>query len=291
MLVEIFCESDDFCKFLREEVGLKLLGDNAIAGRKPSMTASEIVTISIYFHVSRFKSFKDYYNTLILGYLRQNFSKVVSYNRFIELRQEMMIPLILFVKTKGLGKCDGISIIDSTTLEVCHVNRAYSHKLFKGIAQKGKSSTGWFYGFKLHCIINSQGELINFYITSGNIADNNVDLLDKITDAIFGKLIGDKGYIGAFKQLLEKGIFLVHGIRKNMKNKLMPLADKLLLKKRGAIESVFGILKEWFNLESSKNRSQIGYFAQLFSALAAYHFKPNKPHIFSKDDLALLCVN
>ena len=291
MLVKIFCESDDFCKFFEKEVSVKFLGRNNSIGRKPSLTPSEIMTISIYFHATKFKSFKDYYNTFIKGYLRSNFPNIVSYNRFIELRQEMMLPLLLFVKIKGLGQCDGISIIDSTTLKVCHVNRAYSHKLFKGIAQKGKNSVGWFYGFKLHCIINSQGELINFYVTPGNVADNNVDVLDKITESIFGKLVGDKGYIGAFKQLYDKGIFLIHGIRKNMKNKLMPLFDKLLLRKRGTIESVFGVLKESFSLESSKNRSQIGYFVQLFSAIAAYYFKPNKPRIFSHAELEMLCVN
>lgn len=291
MLVTIFCESDDFCKFFEKEANLKLLGEKKEVGRKPAMLASEIMTISIYYHMSRFKSFKDYYNVLIRGYERSCFTNIVSYGRFIELRQKMMIPLLLFLKTKGLGDCNGVSIIDSTTLEVCHVRRASSHKLFKGLAQKGKSSTGWFYGFKLHCVINSQGEIINFYITPGNVADNNSEVLDIVTKDVFGKLIADRGYIGAFMQMYNKGIQIIHGIRKNMKNKLMTIFDKWLLSKRGAIESVFGILKEWFGLESSKNRSAIAYFSQILASLAAYYFKPIKPHIFNDEIVEKLCLN
>lgn len=292
MLVEIFCEIDDFCKLL-DENRKKLLGVDSYRapGRKSSLTQSEIMTIEIYFHASKFKTFKDYYKTMICGFLRSYFTKVVSYNRFIELRQEILFPLLLFIKIKGSGDCDGISIVDSTTLEVCHIRRAASHKLFKGIAQKGKSSTGWFYGFKLHLVINSKGEIINFYITPGNVSDNNPNVLDKITCDIFGKMVGDKGYIGAFKQLYDKGIFLIHGIRKNMKNKLMHLFDKFLLKRRGVVESVNGILKEGLGLEYSKNRSKIAYFMQICSTIVAYHFKPNKPHILPAEMAAKLCVN
>lgn len=291
MLVEIFCEIDDFCKFFEKEANIKLLGSQANVGRKPGLSVSEIITISIHYHTSRMTSFKDYYNTMVRGFLRSAFTNPVSYNRFIELRQQVMIPLLLFVKTRALGDCDGISIIDSTTLELCHVLRASSHKLFKGIAQKGKTSTGWFYGFKLHLIINSQGEIISFYITPGNVSDNNPEVLDAMTDDIFGKMIADRGYIGRFKQMYEKGITLVHGIRKNMKNNLMDVFDKWLLTKRGIIETVFGILKEWLALESSKNRNQIAYFVQIISALAAYHFKAEKPCIFPNSSIAKLCVS
>lgn len=284
MLVEIFCEIDDFCKLLEKDSGIKLLGTKQIAGRKRNLTATEIITISIFFHSSSFKNFKDYYNTLIRGYLNSAFPNAVSYNRFIELRQEILLPLLLFTKTKGLGNCDGISIMDSTKLEVCHIRREHSHKLFKGIAQKGKTSTGWFYGFKLHIIINTSGQIINFFITPGNVADNNHELLDALTKDIFGKLVADKGYIGAFEQLWEKGIELIHGIRKNMKNKLMDPFNKFLLKKRGVIESVFNIFKEFLSLESSKNRSKIAYFVQICCAILSYYFRPHKPQIILPEE-------
>ena len=94
-----------------------------------------------------------------------------------------------------MAECTGVSFIDSFSLNVCHNRRIYSHKVFKGIAQRGKTSVGWFYGFKLHIIINHGGEIISFYITSGNVADNNEKVLKKLTQKLFGKLYGDKGYI------------------------------------------------------------------------------------------------
>jgi len=291
MLVTIFCEADDFCKFLSEKTGLNLLGKDKTVGPKRGLIISEIMTISIFYSMSNYKNFKSYYNNFILKYEHSCFPNAVSYGRFIELRQEILVPMLLFIKTRGLGNCDGVSIIDSTTLEVCHVRRASSHKLFKNIAQKGKSSTGWFYGFKLHLVINSHGEITNFHITPGNIADNNHDLLESVTQNVFGKLVGDKGYIGAFKQLYDKGIQLIHGIRKNMKNVLMTAYDKFLLKKRGVIESVIGLLKEMFGLESSKNRSKIAYFVQICSAIAAYNFKEFKPQVFKPKVVKNLCIN
>ena len=172
MLVDIFCEIDDFCKFFEKEAQIKLLGDKKKTGRKRQLSTSEILTIIVYFHKSGFKDFKAYYKTMIQGFLRDAFSGYVSYNRFIELRQQSMFMLVLFAKLKGLGMCDGISIIDSCKLEVCHIRREYSHKVFKDIAAKGKSSTGWFYGFKLHLIINRNGEIVSFFITPGNGADS-----------------------------------------------------------------------------------------------------------------------
>jgi Transposase DDE domain len=236
MLVTIFCEIDDFCKFFENEAGLKIIDNNQRAGRKRMLSTSEVLTIIIYFHQSGFKNFKVYYQTAIQGFLKEAFPQAVSYNRFIELRQESLGMLMLFVKFKGLGSCDGISIIDSSKLEVCNVRRAYSHKVFHGLAAKGKTSTGWFYGFKLHLIINRVGEIISFYVTPGNVSDNNVDVLDQLTRNVFGKLIGDRGYIGAFMHFYQKGIELIHKIRKNMKNKLMTLYNKFLLRRRGVIE-------------------------------------------------------
>ena len=105
---------------------------------------------------------------------------------------------------------------------------------------------GWFYGFKLHLVINHQGEVVAFCITPGNIADNNEGVLLKLTKKLFGKLFGDRGYLineEFFKKLYSNGVYLVTKIRKNMSNRLVELKDKLLLRKRGVIESVGNILK------------------------------------------------
>jgi hypothetical protein len=285
MLVEIFCQIDDFCKLLNNKNVLPKNNESK-AGRKRMLQLSEIMTIMVYFHMTKIKSFKEFYQVHIKKIHRGDFPKAPSYNRFIELRQEALIPMLLYLQVHGTGNCDGISVIDSSPLRVCHVLRSSSHKLFKGIAKKSKTSTGWFFGFKIHLVINSKGEIVNFFITPANVADNDHEVLEKMTQDIFGKLIADKGYIGAFKQLYDKGIELIHGIRKNMKNKLVKLENKLLLSKRGVIESVLNILKQWMSLEYTLHRSKIAYFAQICSTLVAYNFKPNKPQLFSSENLA-----
>jgi Transposase DDE domain len=288
MLVEIFCEIDDFCKQIEKNNEIKLLGNRQDRGRKRSLVASEIMTIVVYYHYSGFKCFKHYYQTMIQGFIRDAFSATVSYNRFIELKQKLIIPLWLFIKLHSMDKCNGISIIDSFALKACHTRRESSHRLFKYIAKKGKTSVGWFFGFKLHIVINSRGEIINFHLTTGNVSDNDSSVLEALSKNVFGKLIGDKGYIGAFEQLYKKGIQLIHRLRKNMKNKLMDLFDKQLLAKRGVVESVIGILKESFNIEHSRHRSKLAFLVHIFSALAAYALRPKKPIIFSDMDYNLI---
>lgn len=186
------------------------------------------------------------------------------------------------------NKCTGISFIDSFSLEVCHQRRIHSHKVFKNIAQRGKTSVGWFYGFKLHIIINHIGEIIAFYITPGNVSDNNETVLTKLTEKLFGKLCGDTGYIvnaKTFEKLYLKAVHLITKLRKNMKNKLMLLEDKIGLKKRGVIESVGAILKEDLSLEHSRHRSIFGFISHIISTLVAYAFRDKKPQIVNPKKL------
>jgi len=279
MLTEIFYEIDNFCNFLEKETQTKLLGENQIRKRSYSLTMSEIMTITVFYHYSGYKTFKDYYLKNVVIHMQKEFKNLVSYNRFIELQRLAMVPMMLFFKSEGLSKCNGISFIDSTPLKLCHIKRQYSHKLFKNIASKGKTSVGWFYGFKLHFVINDQGQIINCYLTPGNVSDNNKNVIEKISKNLFGKLVADKGYIGSFNRLFEKGIQLIHKLRSNMKNKLMLMQDKLLLRKRGIIESVGNILKNTFNIEHTRHRSRINFFNNIFSSLIAYAFKPSKPKI------------
>jgi hypothetical protein len=115
-------------------------------------------------------------------------------------------------------------------------------------------------------------------LTPGNVADNNKETVHKLTKSIFGKLIADKGYIELFKKLYEKGIYLLHKIKSDIKNKLMDMGDKLLLKKREIVESVGNILKNTFNLEHTRHRSEKNFITNIFSTLIAYYFKPEKLH-------------
>jgi hypothetical protein len=282
MITEIFYHVDNFCKEYKKhlkKIGIKF-NDKNKRGPKEKLNLSEIMTIVVYFHHSKMRTFKDYY-LYLKAYHSQAFRNLVSYSRMVELQKEALVPLMLFLSILCPQKTTNISFIDSTSLKVCHNKRIYSNKVFKNIASRGKTSVGWFYGFKLHLVINQYGEIIGFHITPGHVADNNLKVVGKITKNISGKLFGDKGYLSKklFKNLYERGISLVTKIRKNMQNKLMNVYDKILLKKRGVIESVNNVLKNNCMLEHSRHRSIANFFVNVFAALSAYNFLEHKPSI------------
>ncbi len=240
------------------------------------------MTIMIYYHCSGYKTFKDYYCKHVLVQLTGEFKQLVSYNRFVELMKYALLTLALFLRMKCLGKCTGISFIDSSSLKVCHNKRIHSNKVFKGIAKRGKTSIDWFFGFKLHLVFNHFGEIVDFLLTQGNIADNNYDVLNSLTKQITGKLFGDKGYIlksDTFQEFYDKGVHFVTKIRTNMKNILMNIFDKLLLKKRGLAESAIGNFKSSISIEHTRHRSPINFLSSIFSALIAYSFRQKKPSL------------
>lgn len=279
-LISIFCEIDDFCNDFEKQIKI----GKTVRGREAALQMSEIMTITIWYYYSGYSTFKDYYTKEIEMHLNQEFPKLVSYNRFIELRKTIVVPMLVMLETKKLSACTDISFIDSFKLQACHIKRESSHKTLKRIAAKGKTSMGWFYGMKVHLVINHAGEIISFYISSGNIADNNEEILFALTKNISGKLFGDKGYIvnsQLFETLFLKGIKLITGIRKNMKNKLMELDDKLALRRRGVIESVGDVLKEHLGLEHTRHRSIWGFFLNIFGTLIAYQMREKKPNISS----------
>jgi len=218
-LLEIFCSVDDFCKVFLSKWNKKLIeyGEKKRC-RKSRMTPSEIITILIYFHQSKYRDFKSYYLLYIRKYLKKEFPELLSYNRFVALMPTVFVPLCSYLQSRK-KKSNGISFIDSTPIIVCHNKRIHGHKVFKNIAARGKSTKGWFYGFKLHLICDHNGELINCAITPGDVDDRTP--VTKLTNDLFGKLFGDKGYISKdlFALLFERGLQLITGIRKNMKNK------------------------------------------------------------------------
>lgn len=278
MLIQLYCTIDDFCKLLEKELETtRLLGSDKSKNHS-KISASEIITIALFYHYSGYKNFKNYYEQHVKIYLKNEFPNAPSYSRIVELKQNIFWILALFAQALS-ASCTGISIVDSTSLEVCNNRRIYRHKTFKNVAGRGKTSVKWFFGFKLHVTINHFGEIISFFITPGNVSDGNKDVLEKITKDIFGKLLADKGYVGRFKDLYERGIIIIHGLRSNMKNQLISLFDKFLLHQRGIIETVFGLLKSDFNLEHSRHRSIKGFFVNIFTAISAYAFRPKKPAI------------
>jgi len=210
------------------------------------MSKSEVITIAVLFHLGGFRTFKHFYIYYVQKHMQNEFPQTVSYNRFTELMQSNLMPMVLFLKTCYLGKCTGISFIDSTPVRVCKNKRINRKKVFKGIANTGKSTMGWFYGFKLHIIINEQGEILNFTITQASEDDREPLKQERFLDKIFGKLFTDKGYVAKelAKLLFVDGVQLITHIRNNMKNCLMTISDKILLRKRYVIETVNDELKK-----------------------------------------------
>jgi hypothetical protein len=283
-LTTIFYHTDEFCKLFEKEVKVRILTSGLNKrNRKIGLELGEIMTILIYYHQSGFKTFKDFYTRSFE--LKPAFPTMPSYNRFVELQKKALLPLMVFAKIYGRYACNGISFIDSFSLEVSHPRRIYSHKVFRGLAERGKTSVGWFFGFKLHVIINPYGEIIDFLITAGNIADNDAKTIETLMQNIFGKVYGDKGYL-LNKEMIEKlysqGVQIITKIRKNMKNILMHLSDKLCLKKRGIVESVGAVLKEDCNIEHSRYRNPMTLFLNVCAGLMAYAFREKKPSLLAK---------
>jgi len=278
-ITEIFYLSDEFCQEFSSFFEKNLIGNNP--KKKPKMSDSEVITILIIFHFGCYRNFKHFYLYFVKEHLKKEFPQTVSYNRFVELSHKVCMPMTLFLKTCCLGQCTGISFVDSTPIRVCKNKRIKANKVFKGIATTGKSTMGWFYGFKLHLIINDKGEVLNFVITQANVDDREPLKNKKFVKKIRGKLYADKGYVGQklTELLFIDGLHLITSIRNNMKNVLMELKDKILLRKRAVIETVNDELKNMCQIEHSRHRSFSGFIVNTIAALIAYSFFPKKPAI------------
>jgi hypothetical protein len=276
---DIFCLVDEFCKDFDITTPPFLLGNPS---KRPSMMSkSEIISICLFFHLSGFRCFKHFYLFYVKRHMQSEYPKTVSYNRFVELSQSVVMPMAIFLKTCCLGNCTGISFVDSTPIRVCKNKRIKRNKVFKETATVGQSTMGWFYGFKLHMVINDKGEILNFAITQANADDRDPLKNEAFLKNIFGKLFGDKGYISKelVKILFTGGIHLVTGIRNNMKNSLMSMNDKIMLRKRSVIETVNDELKNICQVEHSRHRSFGNFVVNLLAGLVAYSFFPKKPSI------------
>lgn len=284
-LLTIFSEIYDFCKYQKG----KELSDTEVKKsiRERSIHESEVITIFVWYFFSGYKTFKDYYTKHVKVYMKEEFPNAPSYTRFLELKNNAFMPILLYALTRNQNEAyEGLSIADSFPLEVCHNRRIHNHKTMKNLAKRGHTSLGFFFGLKLHLVINVYGEICSFAITPGNVSDNNGDILSFLTKFLRGKMYGDKGYIvhqDLYKKLYDHGVQLITKVRKNMKSRLYTLFDAFMLSKRGTIESVGNLLKNTHNLEHSRHRSVVGFFVHVFSCLVAYSFRDTKPSIFSNN--------
>jgi len=279
-LVKLFCSIDDFWMNFEKKWNESLLTEGKRPGKRQSfLHLSEVMTIVILFHMSGYRNFKTFYIGYVAIYLRKSFPKLPSYQRFVELKKGIPFPLYCYLQT-CMGQTTGISFVDSTSIEVCHIKRVSRHKVFKSIAKKGKTSVGWFFGLKLHLIVNDKGELLNFSLSPGNV-DDRTPIPALVENKITGLLFGDRGYISAnlAEKLRDFNVQLITRIRSNMKNKLMPLFDKLLLRKRGIIETIIDQLKNISQIEHSRHRSPVNFVVNLFAGIIAYCHQPKKPSL------------
>lgn len=275
-LVEIFMDCDDFTKCFEKQM---IESGEKLPVKK--MSSSEMMAITIYYHHSGLKCFKYYYEIIIKGHLESYFPKSYSYENFVSKMSDVNCFLFIFLQTLRLSCPTEANYVDATKLVVSHNKRIKNHQVFKDFAQRGKSSTGWFYGFKLHAIINQYGQLVVCFFTPGNVADNNPELLESLTNKITGFLFGDKGYLTTLKETFkERGLNLITKLRENMKPKI---EDKITPKQayylnhRGLIETVFDLLKNMCNIEHSRHRSPKNFMVNFTSGLIAYTYFDSFP--------------
>ena len=291
-VTEIYCDVDDFCQIFLPAWQCSLLPEKQTKRQRSfTMSPAEVMTLLIWFQSSNYRNFKHYYTSYVPSVLKPEFPKRVSYNRFIELAKSVLIPLCAYLYTRRVTS-RGIAFIDSTPIRVCHNKRIPRHRTFKGMAQRGKNSVDWFYGFKLHLIVDDRGELVSFFVTPGNVDERQG--LRKMAKFIKGKLFGDKGYISKAlaEELWDQGVQLVTKLRRNMKPVVLDDFDKMLLRKRSLIETINDQLKNISQLEHSRHRSLTGFMLNLVAALVAYSFQPNKPSLnLSLNTQALIVVN
>lgn len=268
-LTTLFCEIDDFCVSFEPVWFQTLIEANAkVRKRTGGLRLSEIMTLIIGFQFSHFRNFKKYYLTMSFFH-RKEFPGMPCYERFVSLMKTALVPLFFFFMHKN-GKCDGVSFMDATKIEVCHPKRVRSHKVFDGLAKLGKTTMGWFFGFKFHFVINGQGEILSVKLTPGNCDDRGP--VPDLARSLVGKLFADKGYIcrKLFKKLLENGLKLITPIKRNMKPQIMPRDESILLQKRSLIESVINQLKTVFHLQHTRHRSVWNFMVNLVAVLCAY---------------------
>jgi transposase len=277
-ITALYCCLDDFCKVFADWEAHRLIPSGQTRQRPGKLSRAGMLFIVVLFHLSPFKHFKAFCHCGIGQQYRTCSGDLPHHDRFVSLMPRLFAPLMVLLHSLG-GEQTGIYFADPARLAVCHNRRLHRHKVFAGLAARAKTSMGWFYGLRLHFVINHKGQIVALTITPGNTAEPTGP--DEMTKHLAGRLCADKGYSGhaLFKTLWQRGLHLITGIRRNMRNYLMPLTDKLMLRKRFLIETVLDTLKSEMGLEPSRHSSVINAMVHVLSCLVAYAFRPGKPSI------------
>lgn len=271
-ITALFACIDDFCKIYVSWNKHQLIEQEHTRDRDTTLSLAEMLTIMVIFHFSPCKNFKYFYTAYLHHVHKSDFPILLSYSRFVQLMPRLFAPFCILLHCL-FGEKTGTYIADSTTLAVCHNKRIRRHKVFEGLCSRGKTTMGWFYGLKLHMVINDKRQIVAVKITSGGMDDRSP--LESMTKDLEGKIYADKGYISKdlFQRLYRRGLKLITGIRRNMKNYLMDLIEKLMLRKRFIIETIFGQLKIDMNLTHTRSRSPTNFFVNVLACLVAYQVK------------------
>lgn len=265
-IVEVYCFSDNFVKFVE--------GEKSSIGRKSMLSTAEYMTIIVLKHVLKIRTNKSLYNTLKFFGLDKMFSKLPSYQQFNDgMRRALpyLVAATSCLTRKNKKNKAAFYIVDSTPLPICANAHRYNVKIDNGLGKSGKNLNGWYFGFKLHLIIDQNMEVVGLCVTDAATKDYNA-LNGAFVKELFGFLIGDKGYVckRVASNLAQDGLVLVTKPRKNMK-KLPVTKDVLhMLLRREIIENIFSRLKLQFNMVTQFARSLDGFFVQVFGAILTF---------------------
>jgi hypothetical protein len=260
-----------FCEIWKK-IKTKLLPKEE-AGRKSTLTVPDLLTLGCMFVFSGIPTIKRFYEFALFTW--QDWFAFPKYQNFIAgMNKAVGLASICLQHLLKLFRLEyKAHALDSSALPVCRVKREYANKVCRGIAKKGYSTMGWFFGFKLHIVVSQEGYLLSVVITKGNV-DDRFPVEKLVQDLKNCLIVVDAGYISQELQrtLLKKGIHLFYATKKNMK-KLMTVLQHCLLKSRQIVETVFSILKERMPMVSSLPRSVLGHFARYIFTLLGYQLK------------------
>jgi hypothetical protein len=260
-LVKTFCIVDDFFSCISKGKG----------GRPSILSVSEMVTICLLGQVYEIPCIKRLYE-LVRDCFASEFN-LPSYKSFVVGMNSVSRYLLLFINSLLSLRnttCGDVCFIDGTKIEVCKIYREKRHRTMKKLATKSKSTTGWWYGLKLHTICDRNGNLMKLRITTATVGEREVlsSFMDELHDSI---IVGDAGYVSSEldTKANKNNNILLTAKRKNMKTMAEDWQNKAM-NMRSRIETVFDVLKERYNLVTSLPRSINGYLAHYIRCLFSY---------------------